>query len=211
MGHLRRTRPISECFGFDRGRPVDRHYIEAFLAMHAQDVRGRVLEIGDDTYTRRFGGDRVEQSDVLHVTPGIPGATITGSLEDPDVLPAAAFDCMVLTQTLHIIYDVRAALDSVAVGLRPGGVLLATVPGISQVDRDEWASAWSWAITPYAFRRLLTEAFPGAQVEVQGHGNVLAATAFLHGLADTELRPAELAHHDPAYPMLVTGRVVAAP
>lgn len=210
MGHLRRTRPISECFGFDRGRPVDRHYIEAFLARHAEDVRGRVLEIGDDSYTRQLGGDQVEQADVLHVTPGFPGATLTGSLEDPGVLPSAAFDCIVLTQTLHIIYDVRAALASVACGLRPGGVLLATVPGISQVDRDEWGSTWSWAITPYAFRRLLIEAFPGAQVEVEGHGNVLAATAFLHGLADSELRPAELAHRDPAYPMLVTGRVVAA-
>jgi glycosyltransferase involved in cell wall biosynthesis/SAM-dependent methyltransferase len=211
MGHLRRIHPISGCFGFDRGRPVDRHYIEGFLARHADDVRGRVLEIGDDSYTRAFGGDRVSTADVLHVIPDFPGATFTGSLEDEGVLPEAAFDCIVLTQTLHIIYDIRAALASVASALRPGGVLLATVPGISQVDRDDWGSTWSWAITPYAFRRLLTDAFPDARIEVAGHGNVLAATAFLHGLADRELRPAELAHNDPAYPLLVTARVVAGP
>jgi hypothetical protein len=48
FGDLRRVRPISRAFALDRGLPVDRHYIEHFLAAHAADIRGRVLEIGDD-------------------------------------------------------------------------------------------------------------------------------------------------------------------
>lgn len=61
-----------------RGQPVDRHYIERFLSAHASDVRGAVLEVGDNEYTRRFGGERVTTSDVLHVETGHPGATMAG-------------------------------------------------------------------------------------------------------------------------------------
>ena len=80
FGNLRRVTPISREFGFDRGLPVDRYYIENFLTHHADDIRGRVLEIGDNSYTRRFGGDHVTKSDVLHVVEGNPQATIVGDL-----------------------------------------------------------------------------------------------------------------------------------
>src|SRR5688572_17693927 len=80
FGDLRRLAPISRRFGYDRGKPIDRVYIEQFLALHAGDVRGRTLEIGDDAYTRRFGGDRVALHDVLHVAEGNPKATFVGDL-----------------------------------------------------------------------------------------------------------------------------------
>ncbi|CAN5921607.1 hypothetical protein BH23ACT10_BH23ACT10_35520 [soil metagenome] len=210
MGDLRRLHPISDQFGFDRGRPVDRYYIESFLARNAADVRGRVLEIGDATYTRRFGEDRVTRSDVLHVHARNPDATLIGDLADGDHLPSDAFDCIVCTQTLHLVYDVRAAVTTLFRMLAPGGVLLLTVPGITQVDRDEWGAGWCWAFTPYALDRLLRDDGRDrtAAIDVAAHGNVLAATAFLQGLADRELTPAELDHTDPAYPMLVTARLV---
>jgi SAM-dependent methyltransferase len=211
LGHLRRVTPLGRDFGASRGRPVDRHYIERFLAGHADDVRGRVLEVADDAYTRRFGGRRVTRSDVLHVTGDGPRTTLVGDLARGDGLPGDAFDCVILTQTLHLIYDVPAALGTVHRILRPGGVLLATVPGITQVSRydaDRWGQFWS--VTPLALRRLLASAFPAGAVEVGAHGNVLAATAFLYGLAAEELRPAELDAFDPDYPLVVTGRAVKA-
>lgn len=211
LGDLRRTTPLSTEFGFDRGTPVDRRYIEEFLAAHAADIRGRALEIGDDSYTRRFGGPRVDVAEVLHVDADAPGATYRGTLEGGASLPDAAFDCVILTQTLHLVYDVKAALASVARILAPGGVLLATVPGISQRSTDQWSATWSWAITPYAMRRLLEDCLPGASIEVGAHGNVLTSTAFLFGLAAEELTEDELGVQDAAYPMLVTARAVAPP
>jgi SAM-dependent methyltransferase len=203
---LRRVVPVSRQFGFDRGLPVDRYYIERFLAEHAQLVAGRVLEVGDDAYTRRFGGERVTSSDVLNVDAGMPGTTVVADLADAAHLPSESYDCLVVTQTLHLVYDLPAAVATLHRVLRPGGTLLLTVPGISPVSTDRWADTWYWALTPHAARRLFVEAFPGGEVEVTAHGNVLAAVAFLEGLAADELRSRELDVVDPQFPVLVTVR-----
>ncbi len=210
LGDLRRVRPLSDYFGFDRGTPVDRVYIEGFLRRHATDIRGRVLEAKDRAYTCACGGDAVVRSDVLDIDAGNPEATLVADLEHPEQLPADAFDCFILTQTLHLIYAARAALAAAARTLRPGGVLLVTVPAISQLD------AWSlrqgggdyWRFTSHALRRLLSEAFPGGDVQVEGAGNVLAATAFLQGMAAEELDPDEIRFHDPVYELIALGRAV---
>jgi SAM-dependent methyltransferase len=206
FGHLRRTRPINRHWGWERGQPVDRFYIERFLARHAGDVRGRVLEAGDDAYTRRFGGGRVTRRDVLHVHAGDPAATVVADLASADHVPSDAFDCIILTQTLHLVYDVRAAMRTLHRILRPGGTLLATAPGISQTTDDSWRESWYWALTAPSMRRLALECFPADRVEVESHGNVLAAVAFLHGLAREELRPAELAAADGDFPVVVALR-----
>ena len=206
LGDLRRVEPFSREFGYDRGTPVDRVYIERFLGACSGDVRGRVLEIGDSTYTTRFGGDAVTSAEVLHVSDGLPSVTYVGTLEDGGTLPSGAFDCVILTQTLHLIFDVRAALATVERVLAPGGVLLATVPGISQLSDDQWSETWSWAITPYAMRELIRSSMPEASIDVSGHGNVLTTAAFLYGMSAEELARSELDHHDAAYPMLVTAR-----
>jgi SAM-dependent methyltransferase len=206
FGDLRRTRPISNEYGYDRGLPVDRYYIERFLSEHAHDIHGRVLEIGDAAYTRQFGGDHVTISDVLHVDESNPRATFVGDLRSADHIPPSAFDCFILTQTLQLIYDVPAALRTVYRILKPGGVVLATVPGISQISSDEWGKTWYWGFTSLSARRLFEEVFRKEDVEVAAHGNVLAATAFLQGLATEDLRQDELDYSDRAYEMLITIR-----
>jgi glycosyltransferase involved in cell wall biosynthesis len=206
LGDLDSTAPVSLDFGWDRGQPVDRYYIESFLAAHAADVKGHVLEVGDDSYSKRFGGERVLEQDVLHVRKGHPGATITGDIAEPGVLPSSAFDCIVVTQTLHLVYDMRAAMENLHAALKPGGVLLLTVPGICQIDRGEWAESWYWALMPAAVRRLIADAFGVAPVEVIADGNVYAATSFLQGLALEEIDRDKLDYRDPAYPIVVSAR-----
>ena len=206
FGDLRRLTPISRVFGFDRGTPVDRYYIEDFLARNGDCIRGRALEVGDDTYTRSFGGDRVTQQDVLHVSEDNPRATIIADLASADHVPSDAFDCIILTQTLNLIYDVRAALATLHRILKPGGVLLATFPGITQVDHSDWGGSWYWAFTALSAQRLFGEVFAPANLKVETHGNVLAATAFLHGVALEELRADELDYNDPDYQVIITVR-----
>jgi SAM-dependent methyltransferase len=209
LGSLRRLRPISPDWGAERGRPIDRYYIERFLASKAGDIRGRVLEIGDDAYTRQFGQERVAQSEVLHVAETKAKVTIIGDLTNAAHVPSEAFDCIILTQTLQAIFDVPAALRTVHRILKPDGVVLATVPGISKVSRydmDRWGYFWSF--TSQSARRLFSTAFRDEDIQVETYGNVLAAASFLYGLAAEELRRSELEYRDRDFEMLIAVRAV---
>jgi SAM-dependent methyltransferase len=202
-GQFNRTRPLSLEYGYDRGTPIDRYYIEAFLQAHASDIRGRVLEVGDDTYSRRFGGQRIAHQDILHIQADNPKATIVGELGDPRTLPSGAFDCIILTQTLHLIYDMVAAVGELRRALAPGGVALITVPGVSSIDRGEWGGSWHWSLTELSMKRLLTEAFGSGEVSVEAFGNLYAATAFLHGACAEEVDAGKLRMRDQAYPVTI--------
>jgi SAM-dependent methyltransferase len=171
FGELRRTTPIDRVFGFDRGQPIDRFYIEQYLSAHAADIRGHVLEVGGREYASRFGQDRVTHCDVLHVEAGHPGATIVADLADAGGIPSETFDCIICTQTLQHIYRVRDVLTTLHRVLKPGGVLLFSVPGISQISRfdmDRWGDYWRF--TTLSARRLCEECFAPANVTVEAHG-----------------------------------------
>lgn len=204
FGDFDRVEPVSRSFGGDRGTPLDRAYIESFLAGHAGDIAGRVLEVGEDLYTRRFGGNAVQVADIVDA-PGSdnPHATFLVDLEGGAGLPNETFDCVVLTQTLHMTYDTRAVLRTVHAALRPGGVVLATVPGITSIDAADGPEKWFWPMTQSAARRLFGEVFRPENVEVEQFGNVYAATAFLQGLALEELDRGKLELVDPLYPVIV--------
>ena len=205
---LRRTTPLSRNWGLERGRPVDRHYIEGFLAEHAGDVQGAVLEVLDAGLTTRFGGTKVHRSDVLDIDPGNERATVIADLRAANQLPAETYDCFILTQTLHLLDDMPAAIAQAYRTLKPGGVLLVTFPTLSMLAEEYGAGGDHWRVTEAAARYLFESVFPADAVSTRARGNVLAATAFLYGLACDELRPEELDVDDPAYPLIVTVRAV---
>jgi len=210
LGDLRRTTPIDPNWGFERGTPVDRVYVERFVGDHAGDIRGRVLEIAAPDYATRFGRG-VSSVDVLMAEEGNPEATIVGDLQDAPQIPGDAFDCAIVTQTLQFVYDVRSALITLHRILAPGGVLLATVPGLTKISQHEDAvyGEW-WHYTARSVGRLAGEAFGEANVEVSSYGNVLSASAFLYGLAASDLEPAELDAHDALYEVVLGLRAVKA-
>jgi SAM-dependent methyltransferase len=201
------ARPASRKFAFDRGTPIDRWLIDRFLEQHAADIHGRVLEVADRGYTTRYGGNRVTQSDVLHAAAGNPEATIVGDLATGEGLRWGAYDCLVLTQTLHVIYDIHSAVKNLHRMLKPGGVALVTIPGISQISRydaDRWGDFWR--MTPDSAKRLFSEAFPAEGVTVEAFGNVRLATAYLYGLAAEEIPPSILTEFDRDYPLMICVR-----
>jgi SAM-dependent methyltransferase len=208
-GDLRRLAPISPVFGLDRSVPtIDRYYIEGFLASHADDIRGRVLEMADAAYTGRFGGDRVTRSDVLHYIAGNPEATMVGDLTRADHIPSDGFDCIILTQTLQMIFDVRAALHHLHRILKPGGVLLVTSHGISRIARREGIDPWGeyWHFTAQSTRHLFGALFPADHLQIVTYGNVLSAAASLYGLAAADLTAQELDHCDPNFEVIIAVR-----
>lgn len=210
LGDLARHTPISGRWGFDRGQPIDRYYIQRFLEAHRSDVHGRVLEIKDSGYTTGIGGAAVTHADVLDVNDANPRATLVADLARADRLPDGQFDCFILTQTLHIIYDCRAALGHAARLLAPGGVLLCTIPAVSRVsDEDSGLEGGDyWRMTAAAVRRLFGEFFAASDLEVTTHGNVLTCTAFLYGLAAEELSEGDVSYNDPWFPLIHCVRAV---
>ncbi len=209
----RRLQPISRKSGFDRGLPIDRYYIERFLAAHAVDIAGRVLEFAADDYTVKFGGGRVTQGDVLEVVEGNRKATIVADLTNADQISSDTFDCIICTQTLQMIFDLRAAVVHLHRILRPGGVLLATTHGTAKIGRRIGRDAWGeyWRLTGQSAERLFGDIFQPQNVRVEPHGNVWASTAFLYGLAAEELKPGDLDYLDPDYELLITIRAVKDP
>ena len=206
-GDLRRTIPLNRHFGHGRGEFIDRSYIESFLADNAHLVRGTVLEVADDTYTRRYGSNRVDRCDVLHAEEGNPGATVVADLQAAPSIAPCQYDCIVLTQTLQMIPDMNAAVATTYRILKPGGSVLATISGISQAsrsDNERWGD--KWRCTSRGAKALFATCFDERDIEVSGYGNVLTATAFLHGLSVNDLSPEEMAYHDPEYEVLVAVR-----
>ena len=197
------TEPVGRLFGRERGTPIDRYYIERFLDRNRGSIRGRVLEVGEDTYTRRFGGDRVTEAAVLHVA-DYSGATIVGDLSKPDTLPADRFDAFICTQTFNFIFEVEAAIRGAHRVLAPGGVLLATMAGIGQIstgDAERWGDFWRFTVQ--SAERSFGDVFGAANVSVDFAGNVYAATSFLRGIALEEVSTARLDVRDPEYPIVI--------
>jgi SAM-dependent methyltransferase len=218
-GAMRRLRPVSEDWGFDRGMPIDRWYIDDFLLRFSRqpgygagDIQGRVVEVGGDAYARRFASGEGTSIDVLHVSAENPKATVVGDLVTGDGVPTGAFDCVICTQTLHVIYDIHAAVATLHRMLRPGGVALVTAPGITRScipDRDFWGDYWR--LTAQSAARMFGDAFGPANVRIEPYGNLLTAMGFLQGMGAEEFRPWELKLRDPDYEVLIGIRAQKAP
>jgi hypothetical protein len=202
--NLRSIKPIARKFGFYRGQPIDRYYIEQFLENSQLFINGRILEVADDGYSRKFGR-HIQSIHILHVNSKNPKATIIGDLSKLETLPKDFFDCFICTQTLQFIYDVSKAIRGIYQMLKKDGVVLATVPGIAQISRDDnkrWGDYWRF--TELSLFKSFSAVFDKENVEVESYGNVLSSIAFLEGLCVTELTTQELDYKDPDYQMLLT-------
>ena len=93
--------------------------------------------------------------------------------------------------------------------LKPGGVLLVTLPGgfhpVSRYDMDRWGDYWRF--TSLSARVLFEEVFD-QNVHLNAYGNVLTATAFINGLAVEDLRPEELDYCDADYEVSIVVKAI---
>lgn len=198
-GNLRRTTPFSTAFGFDRGTPIDRYYVDDFLGRHRALITGRVLEIQASGYTQRFG-QGVTASHTLDIDPKF-AATYTCDLSRAqDVVPDNSYDCFLLPNTLQHLQDIDGALDNIHRIVRPGGAIIATAAAFIPLIPD---GPDYWRITADGWHEQTSRHWPHDAVEIAAYGNCLAAIAAMHGLSVEDVTPAELDVHDPRYPVLI--------
>lgn len=205
-------KPMTTDWGFSRGLPVDRPYIEQFLSQHALCIQGHVLEVGDCVYTQEYGGERVSQSDILDNNNHSRKATIVEDITDARTIMANTYDCLIFTQVLVLIRHCDKALAEMNRILKPGGTALITVPGISHISPlPNEAAHWSWSFYPNTLRWLLEEAkFEKKSIDIQSYGNLKTTVAFLAGLAQQDLEKQDYIINDPSYPLIVTARACKA-
>lgn len=207
FGSLRRLEPLSRRWGYDRGNPIDRYYIEKFLEENAARIHGTVLEIKNRDYTERFGGERVGASEILDIDPTNEDATIVADIMQPSAFVPNQFDCIIFTQVLQLIREPARALETLHYILKPGGVLLITCPGITRIETKGPAAEWYWSFTPLSLGMVLENAFGRKDIAVASCGNVFAASCFLWGMAEEEIESDELDYQDPRFPVVLTACV----
>ncbi|MCT4665489.1 MAG: hypothetical protein N4A45_09680 [Flavobacteriales bacterium] len=201
--HLRSKDPISNQFGFDRGTPIDRAFIEYFLEKQHKHILGSVLEISESTYSLKYGS-QVTSSEILHYDDKNPNATIVGDLTKSETLPNNRVDCFICTQTLNFIEDFEKGIEGGYHLLKDNGVMLTTVAGLCQISRydmDRWGDYWRF--TDLSIKNAFERVFGKGNVEIEIYGNVLAATSILHGITAEELTNEELFYKDPNYQVTI--------
>ena len=198
-GNLRRVEPFSRVFGFDRGAPVDRFYMQRFLEANRPVITGRVLEVQVSSYTQTYG-HAVETAHTVDIDPAWR-ATYTCDLADAGQIPSNSYDCFLASNTLQHVEDLPAVLQTLLRVVKPGGYVLASAPMLLPLIPD---GEDMWRLSPAGWRRTLAREWAGCDISVEGHGNALSAIAAMHGLALEELTEEELAANDARYPVLVT-------
>jgi SAM-dependent methyltransferase len=199
------TKPLSNIYGYDRGKPVDRYYMEKFMEENKEDIKGVCLEVTDNDYIVKYGGKRVTHSDAVDIDTSNPHANIYGDLRDIKIIKDNTYDCFVVTQTFVMIDDFEAAIKESFRILKPGGVLLCTMPCLGRVgiDLNQY-----WRFTQASGKYAFGKVFGEANVESKTYGNVLSGQCFWVGMASNELSSDQLDDHDPQYPVIVAVRAV---
>jgi SAM-dependent methyltransferase len=194
------VRPLSDG-PWDRGQPIYRDYLELFLHDASSVIRGRCLEFQDDTYTSRFGGDRVSTIDILHRDPGNPNATIVADLTTENGISGDSYDCIICTHVLHGVFDFEKMVAELHRILKPNGVLLVAVPHIVRWNPQSENFDEYWRFTEEGLRILLAKHFGAGNVMVRGYGNSLTAAGSLRGLVARDFTRAEVQYHDSRFAM----------
>lgn len=200
-----KLKPASSRFGYDRGTPIDRYWIESFLQENKKHITGVCLEIGDNRYTHMFG-NRVNKSDILDINSSNKSATIVGDIRNlRSTISDCTYDCMIVTQVFGMVDDIHAAISECFRILKPNGVLLATMSSLSPTyDIDH--SYWRFTTTSAQY--LFDPVFGKANTHVSGYGNVLAGQSFWIGLAKEDLSTSVLDFYDKRYQCLVAVKAV---
>ena len=201
---LEELQPFSRDFGYSYCTPVDRFYINNFIHKHAKDIRGKIYEIGDDQYSSKFS-----QKNSLIVILNAHDKysdSIRIDLNEKNFNLYNSADCIVLTQTLNFVYNFQNAISEVFNILKPGGVCLLTVAGLSQISRfdmNRWGDFWRF--TDLSIKSMLSENF--TIFEVESFGNYYASVSFLAGIPLEKLNQELLNFNDEDYQLIIGARM----
>lgn len=143
--------------------PEKRHFSPAAysqygvtLPMLLRHARGQLIDLGcGDMPFRAFVRGQVSGYDSLDLYPRRPDVTYVADLQDMAVVPSAAYDTALCVEVLEHVPDPFRAAREIHRILKPGGVLVMSVPHLSRLH-DEPHDYYRY--TRHGVRRLLEQA-----------------------------------------------------
>lgn len=210
---LRRLTPLAN--GLLTGQPIVRYYWEGFLKSCRTDIRGKCLEMGSTQTTHQYGANAVTEANALDFTRHSPDVTVVGDLSRADHVAADTYDCFINEFTMHLIYDVEAALYHSIRILKPGGVLLVNYPCVDyyfyrglDMNTGRPLFMFHW-FTPIEVENLFRRVgLSGEDFAITAFGNLFARVAYQMNMPAEELSRAERDHVDHGHPLLIAVRAV---
>jgi|TARA_B110000259_G_scaffold187654_1_gene242703 SAM-dependent methyltransferase len=193
--------PISDYFGFDRGLPIDRYYINKFININKKHIRGNVLEIGDDRYSKKFKCDSTiygiiknEKVEILNLEEKLPNKI-------------KKFDCIICTQVINYTYKKEKFISNLYKLLKKNGILLLTCSSITRISNYDYNRYGDyWRFTDMSLRKLLSSVFNKKSIRIKTHGNISVSTKFLYGLSADEVSYDDLNFNDKNFSLLISCR-----
>lgn len=199
---------LSEFMGCDRGTPIDRYYIEHFLECNRRFITGDVMEIAENTYTMRYGTNISHSYIFTNDSTDRRNDVIIGDLTSGEGCIPDSIDCFILTQTLPFIFDVQSVVKNIVKMLRPKGVALITVRGISMISRyDEVRWGDYWGFTKQSLYKCFERVVSSSNIEIFSYGNAKTAAAFLFGMCQEDLEKSDFDSQDPLVPVILAATV----
>ena len=155
------------------------------LPLIQKHAHGRFIDLGcGEMPYREFVEGRVEVYDSFDVQTRTSGVTYVGDIQNMQAVPSASYDSAACLEVLEHVPDPFQAAREIFRILRPGGVLVLSVPHLSRLHEEPNDF---YRYTRYGVRRLLEQA--GFQVDdVYQRGSLFSflghqASTMLLGLA----------------------------
>jgi SAM-dependent methyltransferase len=110
--------------------PPNRPVLDPWVSREAARLTGLIVNVGAGEDLRQFGRR------TIHVDAHAPRATVRAEFAAALPFGSAVFDGAICTEVLEHVPDDRALLTELARVLRPGGVLVVTVPFMFRYHPD---------------------------------------------------------------------------
>tara|TARA_Y100000385_G_scaffold274995_1_gene318802 strand:+ start:293 stop:985 length:693 start_codon:yes stop_codon:yes gene_type:complete len=200
---------ISNDFGFGRGTPIDRYYLEIFLKTNQKYFIGESLEFGSDFYLKKYN-NRIKSFDVFtsFLDKKNSKNIIKGDLSLIEDLPKEKYDFIVCTNVLNFIYEIDSAIKGLHKMLKKNGICLISLAGfsthVSRYDMDKWGDYWRLS------KKTAIKIFKKNNFEIEecnSYGNVYLASAQMKGFCVEDIDNEMLKNVDNDYQMLITLRI----
>ena len=193
LGSFANGKPFCHEFGYTRGTPIDRVFLDVFIDTIRDQVYGATLEIGgrkEDKSLYRF--QNAEPFETLDVEAG-SGADHVGDAHCITLFRPGSWDSILAFNVLEHCERPWIVVSNFLYWLRPGGMAFCVVPNAQRLHRGPRDY---WRILPDAASSLFSDF---EEVTILRYGNLLTSQAAMSGIAAEELHYA-MAYSDRDYP-----------